>query len=144
MGGHTHCQALPLGRTELTEEQVVWLIQMLKPQWPMANYDILRCNCCHFCQEFCHKLGVDAVPDWVTSLAIRGAALAAGGSFSCCCNSDEQANDADAEIEDWHELISKTEKVMPWQEFLEEGASKKKAHGSLRTITVLDAAAEPF
>merc|ERR1712039_933469 len=98
-------------------EQVVWLIEVLKPQWPLASYDILRCNCCHFCQEFCQKLGVGAFPDWVASLAIRGAALAAG-SAGCCCQADAQVIENDAHAEDWREFAGAnfTEMALPWRE----------------------------
>ncbi|CAE7560924.1 unnamed protein product [Symbiodinium pilosum] len=40
------------------------------------DYDTLRRNCCHFCEDLCQRLGVSKLPDWVYRLARIGAAAA--------------------------------------------------------------------
>jgi len=71
---HTYREAVPMGTTQLTRQQIDRLLCVLKAKWPAESYDLVKRNCCHFCNEFCKKLGVGAVPPWVMSLAAVGAA----------------------------------------------------------------------
>jgi len=72
---HSYMQAMPVGSTGLTEEEVCDLLRELAAEWQGDDYDILRCNCCHFSQQLCGHLGVGPVPRWVTNLAGHGAAV---------------------------------------------------------------------
>eukprot|EP00913_Durusdinium_trenchii_P027247 g25563.t1 len=44
--------------------------------WPGGRYDLIHCNCIHFCDELSKRLGARAVPSWVRSLHETGAAAA--------------------------------------------------------------------
>mmetsp|Transcript_60914 Transcript_60914/g.178067 ORF Transcript_60914/g.178067 Transcript_60914/m.178067 type:complete len:294 (+) Transcript_60914:76-957(+) len=82
--GHTYCESVSMGRTGTAESEVLQLIDMLKADWPVSAYDVLAHNCCHFCDEFCQRLGVGSIPPWVMNLAGAGAAVAAAGDTTCC------------------------------------------------------------
>jgi len=72
---HVYREAVPMGRTTLTESQVYSLLSVLAGEWPALDYDVLRHNCCHFSDELCRRLGVGPMPAWVRNLASAGAAL---------------------------------------------------------------------
>merc|ERR1712224_741344 len=63
-------------------EDVKLLLEQLGSEWPGASYDLLRRNCCHFCDDFCQKLGVGPIPQWVTNLAGAGATVDDGINFA--------------------------------------------------------------
>ena len=66
-----------MGETTYGKWEVEWLIAaQLAEQWPGNSYDLLRRNCCHFCEEFAEVLAVAKLPSWMNSLANTGAALA--------------------------------------------------------------------
>lgn len=73
---HQYRESIDMGETELTEEQVGALIQVLEVEWPGDSYDLLRRNCCTFSDEMCVALGVGHIPEWVNSLAGAGARIA--------------------------------------------------------------------
>mmetsp|Transcript_114172 Transcript_114172/g.368870 ORF Transcript_114172/g.368870 Transcript_114172/m.368870 type:complete len:254 (-) Transcript_114172:54-815(-) len=77
-GAHAYREALAMGFTNLTEEEVDELIEQLKEEWPGMDYDLLHRNCCHFSSTLCQRLGVGPVPPWVTNLAAAGATLNKG------------------------------------------------------------------
>lgn len=72
---HSYVKVLEMGETNLQENEVRAVIERLAAEWQGQDYDILRCNCCHFSDELCRQLGVGPVPRWVTSLAGAGEAL---------------------------------------------------------------------
>jgi len=72
---HQYRKAVPMGRTRLSQKEALSLIGQLSREWPGSEYDLLRCNCCHFSDELLRRLGVHGLPAWVKSLAGRGAAL---------------------------------------------------------------------
>lgn len=82
--GHTYSESIQMGRTSVTPLEVLELIKLLNGYWPVSAYNTLTHNCCHFCNEFCQRLQVSSVPDWVMSLAGAGAAIAASGDTTCC------------------------------------------------------------
>lgn len=55
--------------------QVGSLLDMLQQRWRGSDYDPVLRNCLHFANEFACQLGVDSLPDWVTSLSNMGIAL---------------------------------------------------------------------
>mmetsp|Transcript_75377 Transcript_75377/g.233167 ORF Transcript_75377/g.233167 Transcript_75377/m.233167 type:complete len:210 (-) Transcript_75377:34-663(-) len=79
--GHVYREALPMGKTALSETEVLRMIQDMQEHWSGKCYDILTKNCCHFSDELCRRLGVGSVPDWVLSLAGAGAAVAGVGDY---------------------------------------------------------------
>jgi len=81
---HTYCESVKMGRTSMTRSEVLKLIRLMSSYWPVADYDTLTRNCCHFCDEMCQRLCVGPIPSWVMNLAGAGAALAATGDATCC------------------------------------------------------------
>jgi hypothetical protein len=74
---HRFREAVPLGHTRFGEKEIEWLIAgELAGRWPGSGYDLLRRNCCHFCEEFAELLAVQSLPPWMSSLAKTGASLA--------------------------------------------------------------------
>merc|ERR1719384_2626645 len=88
------------------------LMQRLELRWQGKDYDVLKRNCCHFCQEMCALLGVHDMPLWVTNLAGAGAAVFDAGAeiqkqrrslgelfatrlTSICCENARQAHTVD-------------------------------------------------
>lgn len=76
---HQYRQAVPMGRTQLREPSVLRLLEELAPLWPGDAYDLLNNNCTHFSNEFCKRLGVGPIPQWVTNLGTAGATIQQGG-----------------------------------------------------------------
>lgn len=72
---HAYLKAIPMGSTRMTHPEVLGLIGRLAKEWQGEDYDLLRCNCCHFSDELLRRLGVGAAPRWLNSLAGRGAAV---------------------------------------------------------------------
>jgi len=82
--GHDYCESVDMGTMTMSEFEVARLIKLLKKEWPVNEYNTLRRNCCHFSNEFCQRLGVGSIPNWVMNLAGAGAAIAASGDLTCC------------------------------------------------------------
>jgi len=76
--GHRYVESICLGYTGLSSRDVLGVIDRLDLAWPGESYDVLERNCCHFCSEMCRELGVEELPEWLTCLAARGAALQRG------------------------------------------------------------------
>ena len=72
---HSFRESIPVGTTCLSHIDVLTVLGEIADDWPMNSYDLLRRNCCHFCDEFCRLLGLGPLPDWVLNLANVGAAL---------------------------------------------------------------------
>jgi len=70
---HVFKQSVPMGETELTEDEVNDLLDELADQWQGQDYDILNRNCTDFSLECCKRLGVGPFPGWVKSAAGLGA-----------------------------------------------------------------------
>lgn len=73
--GHKFREAIELGTVHMSNTQVLWNVGELAEEWPGREYDLLRRNCCHFCDAFCKRLGVNTVPDYVFSMAEAGARI---------------------------------------------------------------------
>eukprot|EP00405_Crypthecodinium_cohnii_P050522 CAMPEP_0206588860 /NCGR_PEP_ID=MMETSP0325_2-20121206/38554_1 /ASSEMBLY_ACC=CAM_ASM_000347 /TAXON_ID=2866 /ORGANISM="Crypthecodinium cohnii, Strain Seligo" /LENGTH=230 /DNA_ID=CAMNT_0054097259 /DNA_START=348 /DNA_END=1040 /DNA_ORIENTATION=+ len=95
--GHSFFTSIPMGVVRISSAEVLTLIEEMEQQWTIEVYDLLRRNCCHFCQALCARLGVGPVPDWVTSLAGFGESLfSVSDSFSemfCCRTARERCRD---------------------------------------------------
>jgi len=92
--GHHWRESIAMGRTPLDVQQVLQLINALKARWPVADYQTLSHNCCHFSDELCRRLGVGSIPHWVVSLAGIGSGLLAAASgevILCGCGNDGKA-----------------------------------------------------
>mmetsp|Transcript_34619 Transcript_34619/g.99742 ORF Transcript_34619/g.99742 Transcript_34619/m.99742 type:complete len:448 (+) Transcript_34619:92-1435(+) len=73
---HVYRQSVNLGSTPLQDWQVWKVIrEKVIPFWPSSRYDLIRCNCIHFAEEFSQLLQVNSVPTWVKGLHEAGAAL---------------------------------------------------------------------
>merc|ERR1719401_2506957 len=66
-----------MGQVLLSEDDIRSILWRLEEAgWRKGNYNVLTRNCCHFCNAFCKSLGVGAIPEWITSLAKTGLAVA--------------------------------------------------------------------
>lgn len=72
---HSFRQTVHLGYTEMSLESVNLLISVMIEDYPGRSYDVLRRNCCHFADDFCRRLSVSPIPDWVHRLARFGAGV---------------------------------------------------------------------
>jgi len=70
---HVFRQTLHLGVTRLSADQVSAILRDLIDEYPGCNYDLLQLNCCHFAEDFAHRLGVGPIPGWLCRLARVGA-----------------------------------------------------------------------
>merc|ERR1719282_1092732 len=61
-----------MGETMMSNQSVFGLLHSLRKEWRGDQYDVLQCNCCHFCDTFCQKLGARPIPEWVMRLAATG------------------------------------------------------------------------
>jgi len=77
-GPHKYRESVAMGLTELSKPEVMALLGELAREWPSAGYDLLHRNCGHFADQFCRRLGVGAIPTWVTSFADGAATVQAG------------------------------------------------------------------
>merc|ERR1711865_916725 len=64
--------------TTLSPYEVQDLLRRLSDEWQDEDYDLLRCNCCHFSAELCRQLGGGEMLKWVLNLAGAGAVLEDG------------------------------------------------------------------
>lgn len=73
---HVFRQSINLGMTKLKDHEVWNLIRReVLPRWPSDRYDLIHCNCIHFCDELSLLLGTQPLPSWVKGLHETGAAL---------------------------------------------------------------------
>lgn len=66
---HQYCGTIRLGQTALSPCEVNKLIEELQVLWLARKYHTLRNNCVSFAEDFCTRLGVEAPPEHVGSLA---------------------------------------------------------------------------
>eukprot|EP00746_Dinoflagellata_sp_MGD_P090654 gnl/MRDRNA2_/MRDRNA2_35819_c0_seq1.p1 gnl/MRDRNA2_/MRDRNA2_35819_c0~~gnl/MRDRNA2_/MRDRNA2_35819_c0_seq1.p1 ORF type:complete len:295 (+),score=37.78 gnl/MRDRNA2_/MRDRNA2_35819_c0_seq1:57-941(+) len=69
---HIYREALPMGRTKLTESEVEELIERKRKEWCGTDYDMLGNNCTHFSNQLCLELSVGPVPVRLRNLAELG------------------------------------------------------------------------
>jgi len=75
---HTYWKSQLLGETHLSKDEVKKILSKMRKEWRGAEYDLLRKNCCTFCEVFCAHLGVGPLPAWIKNLAAAGATLCDG------------------------------------------------------------------
>eukprot|EP00439_Symbiodinium_sp_Y106_P013330 s5932_g1.t3 len=64
-------------RSSLREAQTYRLVRSeVAKLWPSKRYDLIHCNCIHFCEDLAQRLGAKPVPGWVRGLHETGAAAA--------------------------------------------------------------------
>merc|ERR1719195_1567494 len=64
-----------MGTIRLERGAFAGLMRKMSLEWPGNSYDVLKKNCCHFCNELCQRLGVGPIPEWITNLAGMGARI---------------------------------------------------------------------
>lgn len=69
---HNFRETIPLGRTDRSIEEIIAIVLDLQDAFPGHAYDVLRCNCGHFAEDFCKRLNVTDIPAWVCRLARVG------------------------------------------------------------------------
>jgi hypothetical protein len=62
---HSYRTTVPLGRTELSEEEVQALLRRLSAEWSGSEYDPIHHNGLNFCNTLCQELGLGRIPGWV-------------------------------------------------------------------------------
>lgn len=72
---HTYREPIHLGIVKISRHGVTDLLGKMAREWHGTSYDVLRRNCCHFCEAFAFQLGLGPIPSWVMSLANAGATL---------------------------------------------------------------------
>lgn len=66
---HKYKETIEMGETRMSEAEFRRLIERLAREWPGADYDLLRHNCCNFSNTLCQELGVGHLPVRIMSLA---------------------------------------------------------------------------
>lgn len=62
---HSYRTTVPLGRTQLSDEEVKTVVARYAQTWPGSEYHIIHHNCLNFCNALCQELGVRRIPGWV-------------------------------------------------------------------------------
>jgi len=66
---HHFRETISLPSTKLSEERIAGIIKAMSSEYQGCDYSLLRRNCIHFADDFCHRLGVGGMPLWVHRLA---------------------------------------------------------------------------
>lgn len=78
-GERQYRESVWIGTTAFSAGEVDTIIRKMEKEWQGRSYDLLRRNCCHFCQALCKRLVKDGVvPPWISSLSGAGAAMQDG------------------------------------------------------------------
>jgi hypothetical protein len=77
---YTYRESVDLGETRLPPDEVAAVVRRLRDAWPGGGYDLLRRNCCHFCDALARELGVSPPPAWLNRLANAGEVTAAAAA----------------------------------------------------------------
>jgi hypothetical protein len=92
---HAWYTSVPMGSVSLSHSEVTNLVRRMMKDWPGRKYDVLKRNCCHFCDELCVALGLGPIPRWTTHLAGAGATMEAFYETSGTALSDTASAIAD-------------------------------------------------
>jgi len=66
-----HRDPIPMGFTDLSEEQVLAVLTRMEKEWDGDDYNLLSKNCCTFARAFLDELGAEPMPGWVDRAARR-------------------------------------------------------------------------
>lgn len=70
---HKYSETIVVGWTKATAVELDSILRQMTLQWPGDWYDVLRFNCCTFCDAFCVALGAGHLPGWVNRFGRIGA-----------------------------------------------------------------------
>lgn len=62
---HVFHESIPLGETDVTLDDVLWLIEELQIEWRGEDYNMLENNCCNFSDALSQELVGESIPAWV-------------------------------------------------------------------------------
>mmetsp|Transcript_8840 Transcript_8840/g.19708 ORF Transcript_8840/g.19708 Transcript_8840/m.19708 type:complete len:487 (-) Transcript_8840:73-1533(-) len=134
---HVYRQSINCGETDLTDEEV-WnlIVKDLSSEWLGGRYDLIHCNCIHFCEELLVRLGGKPVPSWVKGLHETGAAIfkvpwplsGMWGAGSAEDTSGTQRSDSHEYIEELHpEVVEDPHPHLPQESSLKADSSLDQA-----------------
>jgi len=95
--GQAYTESLPLGTTAASEDEVLKILQALRRSWSTTGTERQGRTCVLFAEEFCQRLGVQPLPEWVLELPALEKKLERQGAICChqdwvqlvfCCGSD--------------------------------------------------------
>ncbi|CAE7262820.1 desi2 [Symbiodinium natans] len=114
--GHAYKESLVLGETCFSHDDVDMLVNYLASDWKMSGYDLIRRNCCHFCDVLSMALGAGHVPPWLCSAAaaLRGP--------RCICGEEDPVH-----LKDLHHACTAAETIKSLQAREPKLASIKRA-----------------
>lgn len=97
---YSYREAVPLGTTGLTKDEVDAAIAALKPAWTGESYHLLTRNCVTFCEALAAALGCGPVPAWVNALAggASAASEAAASAVAVAKGAGARAKDASVRV----------------------------------------------
>eukprot|EP00928_Gymnodinium_smaydae_P026415 TRINITY_DN20758_c0_g1_i1.p1 TRINITY_DN20758_c0_g1~~TRINITY_DN20758_c0_g1_i1.p1 ORF type:complete len:420 (-),score=57.57 TRINITY_DN20758_c0_g1_i1:102-1265(-) len=72
---HRFYRSFVVGSTALDEDEFEACVLELAREFSGVDYDLLRNNCCHFCEQLIKRCGAGRLPSWVNRLARCGACL---------------------------------------------------------------------
>lgn len=67
-----HRDPIPLGHTQLSQDEIFQLIGRMEENWQAEDYNLLSKNCCTFARTLLEELGAQPMPGWVDRAARRG------------------------------------------------------------------------
>eukprot|EP00403_Amphidinium_massartii_P016510 CAMPEP_0178422620 /NCGR_PEP_ID=MMETSP0689_2-20121128/27268_1 /TAXON_ID=160604 /ORGANISM="Amphidinium massartii, Strain CS-259" /LENGTH=329 /DNA_ID=CAMNT_0020044191 /DNA_START=44 /DNA_END=1033 /DNA_ORIENTATION=- len=70
---HVYRESITLGSTALSPREVLELLRDMSKEWAGSDYNLIRHNCCNFCDALSSRLGLGGIPAWVNSLATSAA-----------------------------------------------------------------------
>mmetsp|Transcript_90565 Transcript_90565/g.194205 ORF Transcript_90565/g.194205 Transcript_90565/m.194205 type:complete len:204 (-) Transcript_90565:67-678(-) len=74
-GEHTYYTSVQMGYTDLSQDEVLLLLNGLRKIWRGEHYEMLTHNCTHFADNFTRELGVGNIPYWTMNLAGAGSTV---------------------------------------------------------------------
>lgn len=80
---HSFCESVPLGRTMVSEDEVLTFMQKIGRDWLATDFNPVAHGSIQFCDTLCLMLGVGRVPERVRSIAGLNQGGAAKG-ITCC------------------------------------------------------------
>ncbi|CAE6973196.1 unnamed protein product [Symbiodinium sp. CCMP2456] len=72
---HSYRETICLGYTKLSQTEYNAMIRDIVEDYPGKSYDVLQRNCIHFAEDFCHRLKVKALPEWINRFARIGSSM---------------------------------------------------------------------